>query len=160
MTDAFNTRAFRDACGGFTTGVCVITTATADGQVVGITANSFASISLDPALVMWSPAKTSRRHDVFAEARHFAIHILAADQRAVADGFVREANAFTGLTWDKSANGTPLIDGCVTRFECDTHAAHDAGDHTIILGAVTAFTSAPIAPLVFAQGKYADLNQG
>ncbi len=159
MTGAFDTRAFRDACGGFATGVCVITTSTPDGQVVGITANSFASISLDPPLVMWSPAKSSRRHDVFAEAAHFAIHVLSSDQRAVADGFVREANAFTALDWHRSDNGTPLIDGCVTRFECDRYASHDAGDHTIILGQVTDFATAPNAPLVFAGGRYAGLGQ-
>lgn len=150
-------RAFRDALGEFATGVTVITMRTEDGQMVGITANSFASVSLDPALVLWSPAKSSRRHDVFAQAAHFAIHVLGADQGDVASGFVREANAFGDLTWVDNAHRVPLIEGCVARFECTQFQVVDAGDHTIILGQVTACAHQPGAPLVFHQGQFGGL---
>lgn len=157
MAVEFNNRAFRDALGCFATGVCVITTATPDGQLVGITANSFASVSLDPPLVLWMPATASRRHDVFAEAQHFAIHILAAGQGEIAADFVREANAFGKLDWTRNTHGVPVINGCVSRFECKTFATYPGGDHTIIVGQVEDFDSNPIAPLVFSQGKYANL---
>ncbi|MEM6307615.1 MAG: flavin reductase family protein [Pseudomonadota bacterium] len=157
MGDDFDIRTFRTALGGFTTGVCVITTATGDGQIVGITANSFASVSLTPPLVLWSPAKSSRRHDVFAEAPHFAIHVLATDQEHIASGFVKEANAFSGFDWGRNAHGVPVIKGCVSRFECNTHTTYPGGDHTIIIGAVDRFSQNDISPLVFAKGKYTGL---
>lgn len=147
-------RAFRTALGQFPTGVTVIT-CVMEGQKVGITANSFASVSLDPPLVLWSPAKSSRRHDVFAEASHFAIHILANDQMEIANGFVREANAFGGVDHLQSATGVPLIQGCVARFECTNFANHDAGDHTLIIGQVTSCVCAVKPALTFHAGKYA-----
>ncbi|MGB1236313.1 MAG: flavin reductase family protein [Planktomarina sp.] len=157
MDGAFDTRAFRNALGGFPTGVCVVTTATPDGQRVGITANSFASVSLDPPLVLWSPAKSSRRHEVYVEAKHFAIHILGKEQGDIANGFVREANAFKDLDVANNVHGVPLIEGCVARFECLTDALHDAGDHTLIIGAVQNFSTNDVDPLAFVKGRYAGL---
>ena len=113
-------RDFRDALGRFATGVTVVT-CEADGPL-GITANSFASVSLDPPLVLWSPARGSRRFDAFAGARHFAIHVLGAEQEALGAGFSSSGEAFEGLELERNAEGVPLIAGCLARFECRAHA--------------------------------------
>ena len=148
-------RAFRDACGQFATGVCVITTHTEMGQDVGITANSFASVSLDPALVLWSPAKTARRYEVYSEAKYTAIHVLSAAQLSVAMGFVKEANAFGGLTFTRNAHDVPIIAGCLAVFKCIRSAEHDAGDHAILVDQVERLHIATDGqPLVFSKGSY------
>ncbi|WP_234822503.1 flavin reductase family protein [Palleronia aestuarii] len=146
-------RALRTALGRFATGVAVITVATPGGPL-GITANSFASVSLDPPLVLWSPAKASRRFRPFVEADHFAIHVMGAEQGDLAGRFVREGNPFGDLTWKSDPEGTPLIDGCLARFRCRRAAVHDAGDHVIVIGDVLAASHRDGAPLVFAAGRY------
>ncbi len=150
-----NQRAFRDALGRFPTGVAVITAQSEIGPL-GITANSFASISLDPPLVMWAPAKFSRRYRAFAEARHFAVHVMAAEQAGLAARFSRSGTAFDGLDWTLNAHDVPLIHGCLARFECETAATHDGGDHRIVLARVTAAEWRDGAPLVFFQGEMGD----
>ena len=124
---AADPRAFRDALGRYTTGVTVVTTMTADGPVA-ITANSFASVSLDPPLVLWSPAKSSRRFAAFEGAQHFAIHVLAAEDAALASDCAKSWAPFDNHTVTEGEGGTPLIDGVLARFECETHAQHDGGD--------------------------------
>lgn len=146
-------RAFRDALGQFGTGVTVITCATPTGPI-GITANSFASVSLDPALVLWSPAKRSSRYPFFAAAEHFAVHVVADTQRHICDGFARSADAFGDLDWSPDPQGVPLINNCLSRFECQTQAVHDGGDHSIIVAKVTHVTTHPGAPLMFFGGQY------
>ncbi|MCX7300616.1 MAG: flavin reductase family protein [Rhodobacterales bacterium] len=147
-------RAFRHALGAFATGVTVITTVTDTGPV-GITANSFASVSLDPPLVLWSPAKASSRFGIFSVAERFAVHVLRTDQKSVADGFTRSWTAFHDLDWAADGFGTPLIEGTLARFVCQTEARHDAGDHMIVVGRVLAVTrGVPGAPLVFHGGSY------
>lgn len=147
------TRDFRDALGRFATGVTLVTTRTAHGPI-GIVANSFASVSLDPALVLWSPAKSSRRHDPFVEAESFAIHVLGAGQAHIAKAFVTNGNAFEGIAARNLAAGVPLVEDCPAVFECRRFATHDAGDHTIILGEVIAAETNHGEPLVFARGAY------
>jgi len=146
-------RAFRDALGQFATGVTVITTQTGDGPL-GITANSFASVSLDPPLVLWSPARSARRFGAFEAAEHFAIHVMGADQAALANAFVKDGTAFGGLDWAPGATGTPLIAGCIARFECVRHAVHDGGDHAIIIGRVLSVSVTARAPLLFVAGRF------
>lgn len=146
-------RAFRDALGRFATGVTVVTCATAAGPL-GITANSFASVSLDPPLVLWAPARVSRRFDAFAEARHFAIHVLGEDQAALGAGFSASGDAFDGLPTARNPEGCPVIEGCLARFECRAHARHDGGDHDIVVGRVLRAAARDGAPLVFACGSY------
>ena len=146
-------RVFRDALGQFGTGVTVVTCHTQAGPM-GITANSFSSLSLDPPLVLWSPAKASGRYDAFYNAQYFAIHILAADQAEICMRFARSGQFPEGLAWSEGEGGTPLIDGCLSRFECQKFAAHDAGDHTIIIGHVTRLCRNSGAPLLFHSGKY------
>jgi flavin reductase (DIM6/NTAB) family NADH-FMN oxidoreductase RutF len=146
-------RAFRHALGAFATGVAVVTTGTPEGPL-GITANSFTSVSMEPPLVLWCPAKWSRRYAPFAQARHFAIHILGADQRDVAEGFSREGAAFAGLDWAPDAQGVPLIAGVLARFVCETWALHEAGDHAIVVGRVTEAARAAGPGLVFHGGVW------
>lgn len=147
------TRAFRDALGRYATGVTVVTTQSAIGPL-GITANSFASVSLDPPLVLWSPARASRRFRAFAEAEDFAIHVLGAEQESLCRRFSRDGTAFGGLDWQEGVGRTPLIAGCLARFECRTEARHDGGDHLIVVARVTRASWRDGAPLVFSAGAY------
>ena len=148
-----NTRLLRDAFGRFATGVTVVTATTDDGPV-GITANSFSSLSLEPALVLWSPAIGSKRFDDFANARHFAIHILADDQARVCEGFVRNKRAFDGLDMTLNDHGVPLINNCLARLECKHVATHPGGDHVIVVGEVTYAQFNDGNPLGFFGGKF------
>ncbi|MBV7394907.1 flavin reductase family protein [Mameliella sediminis] len=158
MTDSFDpsqtdSHAFRDALGRFGTGVTVITCATPTGPL-GITANSFSSVSLDPPLVLWSPAKSSSRYPFFMAAQRFAIHVMGAEQFDLCRGFARSGDAFSETDWRTSAQGVPLIDGCLALFECLQVAAHDAGDHSILVGQVERAAARDGAPLLFQGGRY------
>lgn len=146
-------RDLRDALGRFATGVTVVTCAGETGPV-GITANSFASVSLDPPLVLWSIARTSSRFAPFAAARHFAIHILSDAERDLAARFTRGGAGFEGIDWAPSAEGTPLIAGTLARFDCALEAAHEGGDHLILIGRVLRAALRAGQPLVFSQGHY------
>ncbi|MDU8909832.1 flavin reductase family protein [Aestuariicoccus sp. MJ-SS9] len=148
-----SSRAFRDALGRFGTGVTVVTCATGDGPL-GITANSFASVSLDPPLVLWAPAKGSSRYPFFAAADHFAIHVIGSDQAEVCQGFARSGDAFDRFAWEEGAHGVPLLQNCLSRFECTKTAEHDGGDHTIVVARVTRVTTRIGEPLMFFGGKY------
>ena len=143
----------RKALGRFGTGVTVVTCQSEIGPL-GITANSFASVSLDPPLVLWSPGKFSRRFDAFAAATSFAIHVMGDGQLDICGGFARSGGAFDGLDWSENERGVPVIAGCLSCFECDKVAEHDGGDHAIIVGRVTRVTTRPGAPLIFYEGVY------
>jgi flavin reductase (DIM6/NTAB) family NADH-FMN oxidoreductase RutF len=149
-TDA---RAFRTALGRFATGVTVITAAGPDGPA-GFTANSFAALSLDPPLVLWSPAKSSSRFAIFANAPAFSIHVLAADQASIGARFVRGGAGFDGLEHDLTDQGVPVLSDVLARFDCRLHATHDGGDHLIVVGRVEQAMYREGAPLVFSQGGY------
>ena len=163
MTEAFdpatNPMAFRHALGRFATGVTVVTTQGPEGPA-GITANSFASVSLDPPLVLWSPAKSAGRFPIFAAAPHYAIHVLSEAQRDIAAAFTRHVNAFDGLAWHKDAKGTPIIENCHATFICRREATHDAGDHVIIVGRVTDVRTSDGNGLVFHGGRYGGFRDG
>ncbi|MEM9638390.1 MAG: flavin reductase family protein, partial [Pseudomonadota bacterium] len=125
----------RRAFGCFGTGVTVVTTQTTDGPL-GMTANSFSSISLTPPLVLWSPAVASRRHDAFIQAESFCIHVLAASQLNIARHFASNGGDFDTFDWAPGALGAPRLSGCLAEFYCTTHAVHPAGDHSLVLGEV------------------------
>lgn len=145
-------RALRDAFGQFATGVTLVTTTTAEGPQ-GFVANSFSSVSLDPPLVLWSPARASRRFAAFAEARFYAIHVLGADQAELLARFSRGGPGFDGLDHAVNAAGQPTLPA-LARFDCAAHAAHDGGDHAILVGLVEGFVIGQGAPLVFHGGRY------
>ncbi|WP_220799701.1 flavin reductase family protein [Roseobacter sp. OBYS 0001] len=130
-----HTRALRDAFGCFGTGVTIVCAQTPDGPV-GMTANSFSAISLDPPLVLWAPSSSSKRHAAFVAAQHFCVHILAAEQLKMAKHFASNGTDFDTFDWHEGPFGAPTLKGCLTEFHCDTDAIHPAGDHSLILGRV------------------------
>ncbi|CAG0911441.1 unnamed protein product [Cyprideis torosa] len=146
-------REFRAALGRFGTGVTIVT-CDSDAGPMGITANSFASVSLDPPLVLWSPAKASKRYPHFIAAKHFAIHVLGEENRDICAGFSRSGAAFDALDWQACDRGVPLIENCLSRFECTQEAVHDAGDHSIIVARVKRVTTREGDPLLFFSGRY------
>ena len=151
--------AYRRALGRFVTGVTVITAATAEGPM-GITANSFTSVSLDPPLVLWCPARGSKRFAHFAAAPHFAIHVLGDGQLDVARGFASGAGHFAAPPGQVTPEGVPVLDAALARFDCALHAAHDGGDHVIIVGRVLRVLPGEGAPLVFSGGDYGQFSSG
>ncbi len=154
----FDDRAFRDALGHFTTGVTVVTTMTEDGPL-GMTVNSFASVSLDPPLVLWSPARHSDRFPAFEAASHFAIHVLNEDQADLSMRFATTGTNFDGLDYLKGAGDAPLFEDCAARFECRHAAGYDGGDHLIVVGEVLRFDVPGGLPLLYHRGSYARLSR-
>lgn len=150
-------RAFRRALGNFATGVTVMTAAT-DGQRVGVTANSFNSVSLDPPLVLWSIDKRSSSLEVFERASHYAVNVLAADQIDLSNQFARpSADKFAGVACEEGAGGAPLLPDCAARFQCELYQRVDGGDHWILIGRVLAFDDLGRTPLLYHQGVYSSV---
>ncbi|CUH86152.1 FMN reductase (NADH) NtaB [Phaeobacter sp. CECT 5382] len=150
---AATARAYRDALGCFATGVTVITTMTENGPLA-ITVNSFTSVSLDPPLLLWCPARSSLRHDTFVKAAHFSIHVMAEDQLEMALHFARDGEGFDTYDWHLSKAGSPALPGTIVRFDCQHFDSHQAGDHSIILGEVKSVTCHPGKGLIFKRGQY------
>ena len=129
---------FKQTMGSFPTGVTVTTAHAADGQVAGMTASAFSSVSLDPLLVLLCPAKDAECYSALAEADYFSIHLLAGDQEPLAWQFAKsDVDKTQGLSLDKGPNGSPKIQGCLAYLECRHHALYDGGDHGILVGEVT-----------------------
>ncbi|MEM9224792.1 MAG: flavin reductase [Pseudomonadota bacterium] len=148
-------RALRQTLGQFATGVTVVTCLGPDGDPVGMTANSFASVSLDPPLVLWSVDRTARSFDVFAGAKAFAFSVLAQDQAGLSNRFASPGTEkFAAGGWSAGREGVPLIDHAAAHIECRQHATFEGGDHLIIVGEVLAFHRFTRRPLVFSQGRY------
>ena len=145
-------RAFRDALASFGTGVTIVTIASPEGPV-GITANSFSSVSLDPPLVLWSASLASRRFPLFAQAEKLAIHVLAEDQHELCWAFSKSRHAFDSIDWRARDDGLPLIEGCLARFECSKYAKYDGGDHAIIVSHVEKISFREGRPLLFFGGN-------
>ena len=151
---AADSRGYRRALGQFATGVTIIT-ADSGGTLVGVTANSFSSVSLDPPLVLWSLAKTSQSLAAFQAATHFAINVLASDQMELASRFARSSpDKFSGVSWQAGVGGAPLFPGSAASFECVRHDLVDAGDHYIMLGRVERYSRSERDLLLFAQGRF------
>ena len=151
----FDSRAFRRALGNFATGVTVVTAAAPDGRTVGVTANSFNSVSLEPALILWSIDKRATSHEVFVQASHFAVNILAADQIELSNNFARPRDdRFAGVECEQGAGGAPLLADCSARFQCEKFQQLDGGDHWILIGKVVAFDDFGRSPLLYHQGAY------
>lgn len=146
----------RTALGLYATGVTVVTCRSgASGAAIGITANSFTSVSLDPPLISWALSARAYSLPVFKAAGHFAVHVLAADQEHLATGFARQgADKFAGLSLKEGAGGAPLIEPVLARFECRMHAQVGAGDHVVFFGEVVRFDTWDEPPLVFLGGRF------
>lgn len=144
----------RRAWGRFATGVAVITTRAESGERAGLTANSFSSVSLEPPLVLWNLSKTAPSLPVFREATHFAVNVLAGDQRELCWRFAGgHEDKFAGVETGDGSAGVPLIEGAIAQFECRRYATYDAGDHVILLGLVEGFRYGSEEPLLFFGGK-------
>ncbi|RWU22928.1 flavin oxidoreductase [Pseudomonas alkylphenolica] len=155
MSTALDTRAFRRALGNFATGVTVVTAASADGRKVGVTANSFNSVSLEPPLILWSIDKRSSSHEVFEAASHFAVNVLAADQIDLSNNFAKpKDDRFAGIEFEVGEGGAPLLVDCAARFHCEKYQQVDGGDHWIMIGKVVAFDDCGRSPLLYHQGAY------
>lgn len=156
---SFDLRTFRDTLGLFVTGVTVITARDADGTPVGLTANSFNSVSLDPPLVLWSIGLNALSLDAFVKARGFAVHILREDQADLSQRFAQTGiDKFADLEMDSGLNDVPLLPDCAARLECVPFAQHPAGDHILFIAKVQRLASDPASmPLVYHGGRYAEL---
>jgi flavin reductase (DIM6/NTAB) family NADH-FMN oxidoreductase RutF len=152
-------REFRNALARFGTGVTIVTTASHDGPV-GVTANSFSSVSMNPPLVLWSASIKAKRFPLFCDAEDIAIHVLAKGQDDICHGFSRSKDAFDLVNWHESKHGVPLIDGCLARFECKRYAHYDGGDHTIIVSRVMNIDLSDGAPLLFFDGSFGSFELG
>jgi flavin reductase (DIM6/NTAB) family NADH-FMN oxidoreductase RutF/DNA-binding MarR family transcriptional regulator len=157
-TDApeINPKAFRRALGNFATGVTIITARAPDGTTVGVTASSFNSLSMDPPLILWSSIKDTPSCAIFEQAEHFAVNILASDQMEMSNHFARQQeDKFAGVQWEPGLGGAPIFPDCAGRFQCETYAKLDGGDHWIFVGRVLAFDDFGRPPLCFHRGSYA-----
>lgn len=149
---------FRQLCGRFPTGVVVVTTTMEDGLPVGMTANSFTSVSLNPPLVSVNVDQHAAMHQHMARAERFAINILESRQEAISRRFAEEhPDRFDGVAYHMSDGGIPLLDGAHAVLECARHIAYVAGDHTIIVGEVTGGAVGEGRPLLYYRGGYYDL---
>lgn len=145
----------RRALGCFPTGVTVITTLDTDGVFVGLTVNSFNSLSLDPPLILWSLGTRSSSRRAYETSGHFAVNILAEDQVALSRRFASSArHKFHGIATHAGLAGAPLIAGCAAYVECRTHSIQTAGDHLLFIGRVERVHTADRRPLVYANGRY------
>ena len=153
-------RELRNALGRFATGVCVISAVDKQGTAVGMTANSFSSVSLDPPLVLWSLQNTSEIFDTFATARRFAINVLAAEQVELSNQYARKGDhQLSPGHYCLGRNGSPLIRNALVSFECQLETTHQGGDHLIIIGRVMGMSSRPTGkPLLFHAGAYRELR--
>lgn len=153
---SFDPQAFRAALGTFTTGVTIITTRDADGAPVGVTANSFNSVSLNPPLVLWSLAKSARSLPAFSANPFFNVHVLSAAQEGLSGRFASQGtDKFDGIELDEGISNAPLLQQCTARFQCHTAFSYDGGDHLIFVGEVRAFDRSEQPPLVYQGGQYA-----
>mgnify|MGYP001294412596 CR=1 FL=1 len=152
----FDPQDFRAALGTFTTGVTIITTRGPDGEPIGITANSFNSVSLNPPLVLWSLSKNARSLGAFSGARHWNVHVLSVEQEALSGRFARQGeDKFADLELDEGISDAPLLRDCTASFQCRTAFSYDGGDHVIFVGEVLAYDRSELPPLVFQGGQYA-----
>lgn len=155
-----NPRALRTALGRYTTGVTIVTCRDGAGGPVGLTANSFASLSLEPPLVLWSLRTVSPSLPAFVAARRFAVNVLAEAQVDLARRFAAPAaDKFDEGAWSDGVHGVPLLAGCAALFECETVSHQTAGDHELFIGRVLRFDEAPLPPLLFQAGHYRLLGE-
>lgn len=154
-TDGFDKLEFRKALGSFPTGVTIVSTRARDGCKVGVTCNSFSSVSLDPPLVLWSLAKTAKSRPVFEGAPHWGVNLLSADHEDLSNRFASAGkDKFAGIETEEGVGGVPLLTGCCARFQCAKEFIYDGGDHVILVGRVLDFDRSDRLPLVFHSGQY------
>lgn len=155
---------FRRAMGCFATGVTIITL-DLDGEVHGMTANAFASVSLDPPLALVCVDHTTRTHDHLHRKKRFGVNVLSEDQRAISEYYARperthdRAEAEAGARFDRTHYGTPMLHGALAYLECRLHSAQEAGDHSIFIAEVEDVVVREGDPLLFFRGKYRKVGE-
>ncbi|MFT6591129.1 MAG: flavin reductase (DIM6/NTAB) family NADH-FMN oxidoreductase RutF [Rhodoferax sp.] len=152
----FSQSEFRTALGMFATGVTIVTARTPQGDLVGLTANSFNSVSLSPPLVLWSLGRAAASMATFSAGSHYAINILSADQKELAQRFASKGvDRFANVAFIDGAGGAPLLAGAAASFECFNRSRYDEGDHVIFVGEVERCTHrAGASPLLYHGGKF------
>ncbi len=156
----FDTRVLRNALGRFATGVTIITALDAQGLRVGLTANSFNALSLDPPLVLWSLRRSSPKLGAFADSPHFAVNVLSESQLDLSRRFSSPGDdKFAEGQWASGTAGVPLLAGCTAVFECERVGLHETGDHVLFIGRVLALSEAAVPPLLFQAGHYRMLGE-
>src|SRR5437764_14574457 len=154
-------RDFRSALGTYATGVTIITAAAPDGKPYGLTCNSFASVSLNPPLILWSLGMFSQGLSVFQNASHFAVNVLGASQQALAKKFATPSeDKFAGVEWTAGLGQAPVLADSVANFQCRAVDRYYGGDHVIFLGAVEAYAYNRQEPLLFARGSFGRFTEG
>lgn len=157
-TPPLDARALRNALGNFATGITVITAQSNTGEKVGVTANSFNSLSMDPPLILWSLDKRAGSYNVFSQTSHFAVNILAADQMATSNHFAtKQVDKFASIDYEIGLGNAPLLKGCSARFQCSVYQKIDAGDHWLFIGKVEAFDEESKSGLCYHKGGYSML---
>lgn len=154
---SFTSRDFRRTMGCFATGITVVSTVDAEGRPVGVTINSFSSVSLDPPLVSFCLVHSARSLPAFREAGKFAVNVLAEDQQALSEGFaVSPSLPWNETTWHAGpATGCPLLAGCLATMECELDHEAEGGDHTVLLGRVVKLEHTETGrPLLYFRGRY------
>lgn len=160
---SMNPAQFRKAMGSFATGVTIITV-DLDGEVHGMTANAFTSVSLDPMLVLVCVDHSTRTHAHLHAKKRFGINVLGEDQRSISEYYARpertheNAETEAGARFDRTRQGTPMLHGSLAYLECKLHSAQEAGDHTIFIAEVEDVVVQEGAPLLFFKGKYRELG--
>ena len=152
-------RSLRNALGMFATGITVVTTRTPAGEPIGLTVNSFNSVSLDPPLIVWSLANDLPSRGLFEACEYYAINVLAECQTELSQRFARRIeDKFAGLEYDTGAGGVPLLRGCCARFQCRNTVRHEGGDHLVFISEVVDFDREARAPLIYFGGAYRQLK--
>ncbi len=155
----FDTSELRDVLGRFATGVTVVTTCDSDGAPVGLTVNSFASVSLEPAEILWSIRSDALSRPCFEAHGAFAVNVMAAEAKEESLQFARPApDKFAGIGWTKGWRDVPVLDAAIATLECDTKQMIPCGDHHIIVGSVRGITCRDGKPLVFFRGQFTSLD--
>lgn len=152
----FSVPEFRASLGMFATGVTIVTARTDSGALLGLTANSFNSVSLSPPLVLWSLSRLAGSLAAFSNGRHYAINVLAADQQVLAERFAaRDTDRWAGVGFTEGVSGAPVIDGAAASFECFNRSQYAEGDHVIFVGEVERCSHrAGASPLLFHGGRF------
>lgn len=153
---SFDLKEFRNACGAFATGITIVTTTAPTGEPVGMTVNSFSSVSLNPPLVMWCVGNHANSFQLFSGAQHYAIHVLRSDQEALSTLFAsRGEDKFGRLNWRIGEMGSPILPDYAVCFQCTMEHVYPGGDHNILVGRVVAFDDRQNQDaLLFHRGKY------
>jgi len=151
---------YREALGRYATGVAIVTCVGNGQGPVGVTVNSFTSLSLDPPLVLWSLNNKSDRGQVFLDCDTFAINVLARAQQALSVRFSESGqHDFTGIRYETLGTKAPILPGALASFDCEVEARHDGGDHTIVVGRVKDMVSREGEPLLYFRGRYRGIGR-